>query len=161
MGLMKEISRLQIREDDLTGKNIADLLREHLENMHEITPPESVHALDIEALRSPDITFWTAWDGEELLGCGALKELDSRSGEIKSMRTVKAHRRRGVASKILEQIIKEAQRRGYDCLNLETGVIPEFASARALYTRYGFEYRGPFGEYIDDPNSVFMTKKLA
>ncbi|WP_167407690.1 GNAT family N-acetyltransferase [Nostoc flagelliforme] len=161
MGLIKEISRLQIREDDLTGKNIADLLREHLENMHEITPPESVHALDIEALRCPNITFWTAWDGEELLGCGALKELDSRSGEIKSMRTVKAHRRRGVASKILEQIIKEAQRRGYDCLNLETGAISEFAPARALYTRYGFEYRGPFAEYIDDPNSVFMTKKLA
>ncbi|AUB42209.1 yedL, putative acetyltransferase [Nostoc flagelliforme CCNUN1] len=152
---------MQIREDDLTGKNIADLLREHLENMHEITPPESVHALDIEALRCPNITFWTAWDGEELLGCGALKELDSRSGEIKSMRTVKAHRRRGVASKILEQIIKEAQRRGYDCLNLETGAISEFAPARALYTRYGFEYRGPFAEYIDDPNSVFMTKKLA
>ncbi|MDZ8225109.1 GNAT family N-acetyltransferase [Nostoc sp. ChiVER01] len=155
------MSQLQIREDDLTGKKIADLLWEHLENMYEITPPESVHALDIEALRSPDITFWTAWDGEELVGCGALKELDSRSGEIKSMRTVKAHQRRGVASKILEQIIKEAQRRGYDCLNLETGAIPEFAPARALYTGYGFEYRGPFADYIDDPNSVFMTKKLA
>ncbi|WP_375512236.1 hypothetical protein [uncultured Nostoc sp.] len=86
MGLIKEMSRLQIREDDLTGKKIANLLREHLENMHEITPPESVHALDIEALCSPDITFWTAWDGEELLGCGALKELSSTSGEIKSMR---------------------------------------------------------------------------
>ncbi|MBW4456290.1 MAG: GNAT family N-acetyltransferase [Nostoc indistinguendum CM1-VF10] len=155
------MSRLHIREDDLTGKNIADLLREHLKNMHEITPPESVHALDIEALRSPDITFWTAWDGEELLGCGALKELSSTSGEIKSMRTALAYRRQGVASKILEHIIKEAQRRGYDCLNLETGAIPEFASARALYTRYGFEYRGPFAEYIDDPNSVFMMKKLA
>ncbi len=158
---MKEMSRLHIREDDLTGKNIADLLREHLENMHEITPPESVHALDIEALRSSDITFWTAWDGEELLGCGALKELSSTSGEIKSMRTAKAYRRQGVASKILEHIIKEAQRRGYDCLNLETGAIPEFAPARALYTRYGFEYRDPFAEYINDPNSVFMTKKLA
>ncbi|NDJ25537.1 GNAT family N-acetyltransferase [Nostoc sp. B(2019)] len=155
------MSRLHIREDDLTGKNIADLLREHLENMHEITPPESVHALDIEALRSSDITFWTAWDGEELLGCGALKELSSTSGEIKSMRTAKAYRRQGVASKILEHIIKEAQRRGYDCLNLETGAIPEFAPARALYTRYGFEYRDPFAEYINDPNSVFMTKKLA
>ncbi|MCC5670924.1 GNAT family N-acetyltransferase [Nostoc sp. CHAB 5784] len=128
--------------------------------MHEITPLESVHALELEALRSPDITFWTAWDGEELLGCGALKELSSTSGEIKSMRTAKAYRRKGVASKILEHIIKESQRRGYDCLNLETGAIPEFAPARALYTRYGFEYRGPFAEYIDDPNSVFMTKKL-
>ena len=152
---------MQIREDDLTGKKIADLLREHLENMHEITPPQSVHALDLEALRSPDITFWAAWEGDELLGCGALKELDSRSGEVKSMRTAKAHRRRGVASKILEHIIKEALRRAYDCLNLETGAFPEFAPARALYIRYGFEYRGPFAEYIDDPNSVFMTKKLA
>ncbi len=151
---------MEIREDDLTGKAIADLLREHLENMYEITPPESVHALDLEALRSPDITFWAAWEGNELLGCGALKELDSRSGEIKSMRTANVHRRKGVASKILEHIIQEAKRRGYDCLNLETGSFPEFAPARALYTRYGFEYRGPFADYIDDPNSVFMTKKL-
>ncbi|MDZ8087400.1 MAG: GNAT family N-acetyltransferase [Nostoc sp. DedQUE12b] len=154
------MSRLQIRSDDLTGKKIADLLREHIENMHEITPPESVHALDLEALQSPDITFWTAWEGSELLGCGALKELDSRSGEVKSMRTAKAHRRRGVASKILDHIIKEAERRAYDRLYLETGAIPEFAPARALYIRHGFEYRGPFADYIDDPNSVFMTLAL-
>ena len=155
---------MQIREDDLTGKKIADFLREHLENINEITPPQSVHALDLEALRSPNFTFWSAWEGSELLGCGALKELDSSSGEVKSMRTAKAHRRRGVASKILEHIIKEAERRAYDCLNLETGAFPEFAPARALYIRYGFgfgfKYRGPFAEYIDDPNSVFMTKKL-
>lgn len=151
---------MKIREDDLTGQKITDLLREHLENMHEITPPESIHALDLEALRSPDITFFSAWEDDELLGCGALKELDPRSGEVKSMRTAKAHRRRGVASNILEHIIKEAERRGYDCLNLETGAFPEFAPARALYRQYGFEYRGPFAEYIDDPNSVFMTKKL-
>lgn len=157
---MKEMSRLQIREDNLTGKKIIDLLREHLENMHEITPPGSVHALNVEALRSPHITFWTAWEGDELLGCGALKELDARSGEVKSMRTAKAHRRRGIASKILEHMINEAKQRGYDCLNLETGALPEFAPARALYVRYGFEYRGPFAEYTDDPNSVFMTKKL-
>ncbi|RCJ41909.1 GCN5 family acetyltransferase [Nostoc punctiforme NIES-2108] len=152
---------MQIHEDDLTGKNIANLLREHLENMHEITPPESVHALDIEALRSPDITFFSAWDGEELVGCGALKELSSTSGEIKSMRTAKAYRRQGVASKILEHIIKEAQRRGYDCLYLETGAFGEFAPARALYIRYRFEYRSLFADYAQDPNSVFMMKKLA
>lgn len=151
---------MDIREDDLTGKEIAELLREHLENMREITPPESVHALDLEALRSPNITFWTAWEGAELLGCGALKELDAKSGEVKSMRTAKAHRRRGVASKVLEHIIQEAKRRAYDYLYLETGASPEFAPARALYTRYGFEYRGPFASYTDDPNSVFMTKKL-
>lgn len=154
------MNRVQIREDDLTGKKIADLLREHLENMHEITPHGSVHALDLDALRSPNITFWSAWCGSQLLGCGALKELDSKSGEVKSMRTAKTHRRKGVASKILEHIIKEAERRGYDCLNLETGAFPEFVGARALYTAYGFEYRGPFADYIDDPNSVFMTKKL-
>lgn len=154
------MSQLHIREDDLTGKPIIDLLREHLENMHEITPPESVHALDLAALQAPNITFWTAWQADELLGCGALKELDPSSGEIKSMRTVKAHRRQGVASKILEHIIKEAERRAYDYLYLETGAFPEFAPARALYEQYGFEYRGPFGEYIDDPNSVFMVKKL-
>ena len=151
---------MQIREDDLTGKEIAYLLREHLEDMHEITPPESVHALDLEALRSPDITFWSAWEGDELLGCGALKELDSRSGEVKSMRTARTHRSRGVASKILEHIIEEAKRRGYGCLNLETGAMPEFAPARALYIRHGFAYRGPFAEYTDDPNSAFMTKKI-
>lgn len=151
---------MQIREDDLTGKKIAEFLQEHLENMHEITPPESVHALDLVALRSSDITFWSAWEGDELLGCGALKELDSRSGEVKSMRTAKAHRNKGVASKILEHIIQEAKRRAYDCLNLETGAMLEFAPARALYIKYGFEYRSPFAEYIDDPNSVFMTKKL-
>jgi putative acetyltransferase len=152
--------RLQIRQDDLTGRKVAELIEEHLENVKEITPSESVHALDLKALRSPDITFWTAWENDELLGCGALKELDSRSGEIKSMRTAKAYRRRGVASKILEHIIEEAQRRGYNCLNLETGASSEFAPARALYALYGFEYRSHFAEYIDDPNSVFMMKKF-
>jgi putative acetyltransferase len=151
---------LQIREDDLTGQAIADLLQEHLADMYEITPPGSVHALDLEALRSPDITFWAAWEGLELLGCGALKELDAKNGEIKSMRTAKAHRRKRVASKILEHMIAEAKQRGYVRLNLETGSFPEFAPARALYTRYGFDYCGPFAEYIDDPNSAFMTKKL-
>jgi putative acetyltransferase len=154
------MTRLQIREDDLTGKEIADFLGEHLEDMHEITPPESVHALDLEGLRAPDITFWSAWQGDELLGCGALKELDSRSGEIKSMRTAEAHRRNGVGSKVLDHIITEAKRRAYDRLYLETGTTPDFDPARALYTRYGFEYRGPFADYIEDPNSVFMTKKL-
>ena len=151
---------MQIREDDLTGKKIADLLDEHLDDMHENTPPESVHALDIEGLRAPEISFWSAWDGDDLLGCGALKELDSRSGEIKSMRTADAQRRKGVGSKMLEHIIKEAKRRAYDRLYLETGSTPDFDAAQALYTRYGFEYRGPFAEYVEDPNSVFMMKKL-
>ncbi|MGB3492599.1 MAG: GNAT family N-acetyltransferase [Elainellaceae cyanobacterium] len=151
---------MQIRDDDLTGQQIADLLREHLKHMHEITPPESVHALDLSALRSPEITFWSAWEGDDLLGCGALKELNSKSGEIKSMRTAKTHLRKGIASRILEHIIAEAKQRDYNCLNLETGAMPEFAPARSLYLRYGFEYRGPFADYIEDPNSVFMTKEI-
>ncbi|MDY6937039.1 MAG: GNAT family N-acetyltransferase [Cyanobacteriota bacterium] len=151
---------MQIREDNLTGSQITDLVREHLEEMRGITPPQSTHALDLEALRSPEITFWSAWEGDRLLGCGALKELDAKSGEIKSMRTVRVYRRRGVASRILERIVEEAQRRSYDYLNLETGSAVEFAPARSLYLRYGFEYRGPFAEYTDDPNSVYLTKRL-
>jgi putative acetyltransferase len=151
---------LQIGEDDLTGKQIIRLLQDHLDHMYEITPPESVHALDVQALRSPAVTFWSAWEDDELLGCGALKELDPKSGEIKSMRTPEAHRGKGVASRILEHIIQQAERRAYDRLYLETGAMPEFAPARALYLRYGFEYRGRFAEYADDPNSVFMTKQL-
>ena len=152
--------QLQIREDDLTSKKIADFLGEHLEDMYAITPPESVHALDLESLRVPEITFWAAWQGDELLGCGALKELDQNSGEIKSMRTSQAHRRQGIGSKMLEHILAEAKQRTYRYLYLETGAMPEFAAARALYQRYGFEYRGPFADYSEDPNSVFMTKKL-
>ena len=152
--------QFQIREDDLTGAEVAGFLRAHLEDMNEITPPESVHALGLEELRAPEITFWAAWEGNDLLGCGALKALSSRNGEVKSMRTAEAHRGRGVASRILEHIIEEAERRSYDCLNLETGATPEFAPARALYLAYGFEYRGPFAEYVDDPNSVFMTMKV-
>jgi putative acetyltransferase len=151
---------LQIREDDLGGVEIAKLLREHLEHMRVLSPPESVHALDLESLRSPDITFWTAWQGDELLGCGALKELDAQHGEIKSMRTATAHLGKGIGSKILEHIMKEAKRRSYCRLSLETGAMDAFAPARALYARSGFEYRGPFGEYPKDPNSVFMTLRI-
>jgi putative acetyltransferase len=151
---------MQIREDDLTGKEIAHLLQEHLAEMIEITPPGSVHALDLAGLRSPQIAFWSAWKDDELVGCGALKQLDDRSGEIKSMRTARAYRRQGIAAKVLEHIIQTATERGYDHLYLETGSFPAFAPARALYEQYGFEYRSPFGDYEEDPNSVFMIKKL-
>ncbi len=154
------MSQLQIREDDLTGQAIACFLQAHLDEMHQNTPPESVHALDLEALRSPNITFWSVWEDDQLVGCGALKELDLNSGEIKSMRTAKAHRRRGIAAMMLKHIIQEAQQRAYTCLLLETGSMAEFAPARALYVRYGFTYRGPFADYIEDPNSVFMTRSL-
>ena len=149
-----------IREDEVRGEAIVGLLREHFESMAEYSPPESVHTLDAEALRAPDITFWTGWQGDELLGCGALKELDTGHGEIKSMRTATAHRREGVAAKILEHIIQEAERRSYWRLSLETGSMDAFQPARALYASYGFEYCGPFADYVEDSYSVFMTKRL-
>jgi putative acetyltransferase len=151
---------MEIREDDLTGPAIVGLLESHLENMKEVTPPESVHALAVEGLRSPEITVWSVWDGDGLLGCGALKVLGPQSGEIKAMRTADAHRNKGVGSRVLEHIIAEAQRRGYSHLYLETGASADFAAAQRLYRRYGFEYRGPFGDYVEDPNSVFMAKGL-
>ncbi len=151
---------MHLREDDLSGPEIAALLREHLTDMHAITPPESVHALDLDALRRSDITFWTAWDGGELLGCGALKSLDDHSGEVKSMRTAISHRGRGVARRILAEIERVARERRYQALYLETGAMAEFEPARTLYERTGFEYCGPFGDYLPDPNSVFMRKLL-
>ena len=158
--MMTRGGRLHIRQDDLTGEAVARLLREHLEEMRRITPPESAHALDLEGLRAPEITFWSAWDGTDLVGCAALKQLDRATGEIKSMRTIGERRRRGVASRLLEHLIAEGERRGYEHLHLETAALPAFAPARALYRKYGFEVRGPFGEYEDDPNTVFMTKSL-
>jgi putative acetyltransferase len=151
---------VEIRRDDLSGSEIRALLAEHLRNMYEVSPPESVHALDLEALRKPDITFWTAWSGEELLGCGALKELDPRHGEIKSMRTAAAHRRQGVARAILRHIIEEAKRRAYGRLSLETGSMKAFEPAQRLYASFGFTYCAPFGDYVEDPNSVFMSISL-
>ncbi len=151
---------MQIRQDDLTGEEITGFLREHLENMNAVTPSGSVHALPLGDLRSPTVTFWSVWEGAELLGCGALKELDAKTGEVKSMRTAEAHRSRGVGGGMLEYIIREAQRRAYTVLKLETGATLAFAPARALYLRHGFSYCGPFADYTNDPNSVFMTKEL-
>ena len=152
---------MQIRLDDLRGPEIRALLEEHLRNMHELSPPESVHALDLDALRHPSITFWTAWEGGELLGCGALKELDARHGEIKSMRTAMAHRGKGVARAILERIMAEARSRSYGRLSLETGSAVQFLPARRLYENFGFTCCAPFAQYTQDPNSVFMTRELA
>src|SRR4051812_11755303 len=128
--------------------------------MHQLSPPESVHALDLDSLRSPDVTFWSAWDGTLLLGCGALKELDRTRGEVKSMRTPEAHRRRGAGRAILAQIIETARARRYTQLSLETGSMDAFRPAHYLYESVGFTYCGPFGDYVEDPNSVFMTLRL-
>jgi putative acetyltransferase len=152
--------RLKIRVDDPRSDEVARFLGEHLEDMALHSPPESIHALEPEALCSPEVTFWTAWEGRELLGCAALLELDPRSGEIKSMRTATNRLRKGVASSMLEHMIAEAERRSYTRLCLETGSMQAFAPARALYTRFGFELCGPFANYVLDPNSVFMTRTL-
>lgn len=151
---------LEIRLDDLSGTQVRALLEEHLRSMRSISPPESVHALDFDGLRQPDISFWTVWYGPQLLGCGALRELDPRHGEIKSMRTAAAHRRYGVARAMLAHLMDEARRRGYVRLSLETGAQAAFEPARRLYTSFGFACCPPFGTYVDDPNSVFMTRVL-
>lgn len=151
---------MEIRVDDLAGPEIRSLLREHLCDMHRTSPPESVHALDIAGLLQPEITVWTAWASGALLGCGALKELDTTHGEIKSMRTAAAHRREGVARGMLEHIIAEARCRSYARLSLETGSMGVFEPARRLYESFGFVYCSPFGAYIEDPNSVFLTRSL-
>lgn len=151
---------MRIVPEDLTAPAVRDLIAEHLDEMHATSPAESVHALPLAALESPDVTVWSAWDGDEVLGCGALKELDAEHGEIKSMRTREAARGRGVGAAILATIMTEATGRGYRRLSLETGSEEHFAPARRLYARHGFVECGPFGDYADDPLSVFMTREL-
>lgn len=149
-----------IEIDDLSRPEIHALLSEHLQSMHELTPPESVHALDLEELRGPGITFWSAWEGGLLLGCGALKELDPRHGEVKSMRTPNALRRRGAGRALLAHLVAVARARGYERVSLETGAAAAFQPAHRLYESFGFTRCGPFGDYRDDPNSLFMTLRL-
>lgn len=151
---------MHIRIDDLTSPEIAELLNEHLQDMYAASPAESVHALDLNKLRQPDITFFSAWEGENLLGCGALKELGSGHAEIKSMRSANRFRGTGVGKKMLEHILAVAKERHYQRLSLETGPVEFFTPARKLYERYGFEYCGPFGDYKEDPYSVFMTRVI-
>ncbi len=151
---------MQIKIDDLRGPQIAALLQEHMDHMRAVSPPASVHALDLNKLRSPNITFWTAWDGAALLGCGALKTLNPAHAEVKSMRTARTHLRKGVAAKVLTVVVDTAQQRGYERLSLETGSQPDFAPARALYEKFGFTVCGPFEGYELDPYSVYMTKLL-
>ena len=151
---------MHIEQDDLTRTEVHDLLREHLANMYELSPPFSVHALDLSKLRAPGITFWTVWDEGLLLGCGALKELDATHGEVKSMRTPSALRRKGAGRAVLEHIVAEARSRGYRRLSLETGSIDAFKPARKLYESFGFTDCGPFADYKPDPNSTFMSLAL-
>jgi putative acetyltransferase len=151
---------VEIKLDDLTGPEVAQLLDEHLQNMAKHSPPESRHALILQELRKPEITFWSVWENGHLVGCGALKELDKKHGEIKSMRTSSSHLRKGVAKKVLQHIIEEAKNRNYRRLSLETGSMAAFEPARRLYASFGFQYCKPFSDYMEDPNSVFMTMEL-
>lgn len=149
-----------IREDDLVGAEIAALLTLHLDEMHHWSPPESVHAMPIERLRGPDVTFYTAWDGDRLAACGALKQLDPAHGEIKSMRADPAYRGKGAGKAILAHLLVQARARGYSRVSLETGRPDPFLPARRLYEANGFAECPPFGSYADDPFSVFMTRQL-
>ena len=152
---------MKIELDDLSRPAIQELLREHLRSMHALSPPESVHALDIDKLRRPEITFWSAWDDAVLLGCGALLELDRQHGEVKSMRTPEARRRTGAGRALLMHIVEVARARGYERLSLETGSMAAFVPAHRLYESAGFTRTGPFGAYTEDPHSIFMTLLLA
>jgi putative acetyltransferase len=153
-------STLKIVIDDLSGSQIARFLDEHVQEMRSIGPPESKHALDLDGLRNPGITFWSVMDGDTLVGCGAIKRLDPGHAEVKSMRVTPARKRSGIASLLLEHIITEAKRMGFTRLSLETGSTGFFLPARKLYEKFGFEYCEPFADYQLDPNSVFMTRML-
>lgn len=149
-----------IRVDDVRGDAVIDLLRQHLDHMRAISPPESVHALDLDALRAPAVTFWSVWAGDELAGVGALKALSESEGEVKSMRTAERFLRRGVAALLLQHVLEEARARRYVRVSLETGSTDHFAPARQLYARFGFATCGPFAQYGADPHSAFMTLAL-
>jgi putative acetyltransferase len=151
---------LTFRVDDLSGAPTQALVRRHLAGMHENSPPESVHAFDLDKLRDPSVTFWTAWDGDAVAAMGALKRLDADNGEIKSMRVADAWLGKGVGRAMLEHILKEARAKGFRTLWLETGSTPAFEPALRLYESAGFVFCGPFGPYKDDPFSRFMTLSL-
>ncbi|MDA4136819.1 MAG: GNAT family N-acetyltransferase [Thaumarchaeota archaeon] len=151
---------MEVRIDDLKGHKIQLFLKDHLEDMTLHSPPESTHALNLGGLLKPEITFWSIWDEDELMGCGALKELTPQHGEIKSMRTAPAHRSKGVATMMLNHILEEAKRRSYSRVSLETGSMGAFVPAHRLYAKFGFKECGPFADYVEDSNSVFMTKEL-
>ena len=147
----------KILKGDLTDPRIVALLRHHFDTCHQVTPPGSAHVFDISRLMAPDVDFFAAWDGDTLLGVGAVKYLDATHGEIKSMHTSEAARRRGVGSVILKHIVETARNRGIRRLSLETGSFGYFEPAVALYRTHGFTECPPFGDYKPDPNSVFLT----
>jgi putative acetyltransferase len=152
--------QLEIREDDLNGPEIAELLAKHLDFARSTSPPGSVHALDLDSLRVPEITFWSAWSDGKLLGSVALKEIEPSHAEIKSMHTSVEARGQGIGEKLVEHLILVATQRGYKRLSLETGRVEAFAAARRLYQRFGFQECPPFADYFEDPFSVCMNRIL-
>jgi putative acetyltransferase len=152
---------LRIERDDLSRPQVLGLLEEHLRNMYELSPPDKVFAFDANKLNAGDVTFWTAWNDEVLMGCAALKELSPTEGEIKSMRTPRALRRTGAGRALLDHIVDVARSRAYRVLYLETGAHEAFRPAQTLYRSAGFEVCGPFGAYRDNGNSVFMSLLLS
>jgi putative acetyltransferase len=157
---MSDVAALRFVLDDLTGEASRGLIARHLAGMYASSPPESVHALDVDKLRQPNVTFFTAWLGGEIAGCGALKRLDGERGELKSMRVADAFLGRGVGRAILEHLLAQAKAAGLRSLWLETGTGPAFVAAHRLYESAGFERCGPFDDYKDDPFSVFMTRPI-
>ncbi|TDC55465.1 GNAT family N-acetyltransferase [Actinomadura sp. KC345] len=151
---------MNIVVDDLSRPEIAAFLNDHVREMRAITPLESKHALDLDALREPEVTFWSVMDGQSVVGCGAIKKLDAFHAELKSMRTAPTRKRSGIASSLMEHILTETKRMGFTQLSLETGSAEFFLPARKLYERFGFTYCAPFADYKPDPNSVFMTRPL-
>src|SRR5580693_9535210 len=148
---------MRIIQGDLCDPRVVDLLCIHLTCARAKTAPGSAHALDLTGLQSPDISFWTIWDDETLLGVGALKRLSADHGEVKSMYTVQSLRRKGTGSAMLRHIIATARASGMSRLSLETGSWDYFRPARAFYSRHGFVECPPFADYLLDPNSVFMS----
>jgi putative acetyltransferase len=151
---------MEIREGGLDDPRVVALLHQHFENMLANSPKDSCHFLDLSGLSAPGVTFWTAWDGDELLGCGALRELDATHGEIKSMRTASEHLRRGTGAALVSHILGVARERGYRRLSLETGSGEAFGPAHALYRQFGFTESPPFAEYKPDPFSRFLSRVL-
>ncbi|HIF5629966.1 TPA: GNAT family N-acetyltransferase [Vibrio parahaemolyticus] len=151
---------MRIEIDNLERPQVIALLEEHLQDMYATSPPESVHALDVSKLKLPSITFWTGWDGEQLLGYVAMSQLEDGHAELKSMRTTPSARKQGVASRLLNHVIEQAKHQGIQRLSLETGSMAFFEPAHRLYEKHGFVYCEPFGDYQPDPNSRFMTLAL-
>lgn len=147
--------------DDLNGPDIAAMIAAHKALMLEHSPPESSHALLLDGLRTPDITMWTLWQADTLMACGALKRLSDSSGEVKSMHTAAKARGQGFGRVMLDHIMAEAKTANITDLWLETGSMDGFKPARKLYESAGFGYCGPFADYVEDPNSVFMHLRLA